>query len=146
MSSAAAPRLYSNELLALATELAACPLRDEHAIRADARSRTCGSTLTAGFMLDEAARIAGVGLRVSACAVGQAAAAIFATGAPGRSGREVADALVQIEHWLQGSGAQPEWAGIAALEPARAYPGRHGAIVLPWKAGAAALCNAAEAS
>jgi hypothetical protein len=35
----------------------------------------------------------------------------------------------------------PDWPDIQQIEPARDYPGRHGAIALPWKAALDALSN-----
>ena len=80
--SAAAPlrpgALYSPALLGLAVELAEYPLKDDMALRGEARSRSCGSTLQLGCTTDDDGAIAELGMRVSACAVGQASAAIFA--------------------------------------------------------------------
>jgi len=39
----------------------------------------------------------------------------------------------------------PDWPDLALVAPARAYPARHGAMLLPWKAAAAALSSAAPA-
>ena len=47
----------------------------------EARSASCGSTLKVGLVLDETGAITRVGLAAHACAVGQAAAAVFAAGA-----------------------------------------------------------------
>jgi NifU-like protein involved in Fe-S cluster formation len=80
-------------------------------------------------------------MRVRACAVGQAAAAIFAREAVGRDQAELAGALSQLEDWLAHKGEVPDWPGIAPLVPARAYPARHGAILLPWKAALAGLSS-----
>jgi hypothetical protein len=37
----------------------------------------------------------------------------------------------------------PDWPGLAAIAPAREFPGRHGAIMLPWTAARDALSGAA---
>jgi NifU-like protein involved in Fe-S cluster formation len=142
MSSTGGGALYTPDLLALAVSLSQWPLDDELALRGEARSRSCGSTVLFGTQASDDGRIGKVGLRVTACAVGQAAAAIFAAAAPGRSGDEIAEAGDSLEFWLAGEAVRPDWPGLEALERARAYPGRHGAIVLPWKAARAALCKA----
>jgi NifU-like protein involved in Fe-S cluster formation len=134
-----AERLYTPELLALAVGLAAYPLTDEFPLAGEARSRSCGSTLRMGVAVDAEGRVARIGMRVAACAVGQASAAIFAAAAPGRTPEELAATLASLEAWLADGGPVPEWPGIAMLAPARAYPGRHGAMLLPWKAALAAL-------
>lgn len=143
MSATTASKLYTAELLSLATELAAYPLAGQWPSTAGARSKTCGSSIRIGIALDEQGAIARLGLAVTACAVGQAAAAIFGRHAAGLHPKDVQDALREIEDWLLSADApMPEWSDIGALEAARGYKGRHGAIVLPWKAAADALCKA----
>lgn len=137
-----AGRLYSPELLALATGLAAYPLTDDLPLRGHERSRTCGSTIEIGLALDTGGRIERVGMRVAACAVGQASAALFAQSAQGRPVDDIANALARIESWLKADGAPPVWPGLAVLEPARGYSSRHEAMMLPWKAACAALSKA----
>ena len=141
-----AQRLYTPELLALAVELARWPRLEGAAVTGEARSPTCGSTLAMDLALDEQDRIAGLGMIVRACAVGQASAAIFARHAAGLDSEAVARSLDQIESWLSGDGPLPEWPDLGMLEPARDYPARHGAILLPWKAAIAALPSTAAAS
>jgi NifU-like protein involved in Fe-S cluster formation len=133
--------LYTPEVLALATALAEFPLSDDFALRGDARSRTCGSAITLGLVLDEDARIAQVGVRAHACAVGQAAAAIFAKAAGGRDLANIAQATQAIEDWLNGDSRMPAWPGLDAIAAAQAYPARHGAIMLAWRAARDLLCS-----
>jgi NifU-like protein involved in Fe-S cluster formation len=131
-------RLYTPEILALAVELANYPLRPELALRGEARSRSCGSMVEAGF--ETTGDVVGsVGLRVVACAIGQAAAAIFARAAAGTTSDAIAATGQELERWLGSNAPQPDWPGIGMLDPARAFPARHGAILLPWKAALAAL-------
>lgn len=139
MTAGPAGRLYSPELLALATGLAAYPLVQDLPRRAQERSRTCGSTIELGLELDGDGRIARLGMRVAACAVGQASAALFARSAIGRSVEDVASATARIEHWLGGGGDLPDWPGLGVLEPALALTSRHEALMLPWKAAMTVL-------
>ncbi len=81
-------------------------------------------------------------MRASACAVGQAAAALFAQGAAGRDAEDIANARAAIVAWLSNGGLLPEWPGFSALVPARVHTGRHGAILLAWDAALAALSKA----
>lgn len=136
--------LYTPELLALAVSLADYPLGDDLPLRGEAVSRTCGSTIAAGLACGEDGLIERIGLRVSACAVGQASAAIFARGASGASGGDIAAAENAIENWLAG-GMTPDWPGIETIAAARAHAGRHGAVLLPWRAARAALSKAVRA-
>jgi len=141
-----AAKLYTPELLGLAVELARHPPLTQAAVRGEARSPTCGSTLAMDFELDGEGRISALGLRVHACAVGQGAAAIFARHAIGRSAGEIAATLRGLEDWLTNGGELPNWPDLSLIEAARGYPGRHGAILLPWRAALAALPREAPAS
>lgn len=138
-------RLYTPDILGLTLRLADFPWNDELALRGDARSPSCGSTLGLGLSCSADGAIAGLGLRVQACAIGQAAAAIFADAARGRTLSEIETSAKALALWLAREGAMPDWPGIAALEPAIAYPARHGAIMLPWKAAAQALSKRPDA-
>lgn len=135
--------LYTPDILTLAVTLADYPLAGDWPLTGEAHSRVCGSRVRIGLTLDERGRIARVGAVVTACAIGQAAAALFLTGAAGHDGAALAEAQAGLEAWLAGEGAMPDWPGIAALDPARAYPARHAAIVLPWRAARTALSNRA---
>ena len=138
---AGADKLYTPELLALAVALADYPADPSLPLHGQARSKSCGSTLAADIGLDAAGRIETLGLRVRACAVGQAAAAIFARAAPGRGGDEIGATHAALLEWLAGTGPLPDWPGLAAIAPAREFPARHGAIMLPWSAALDALSS-----
>ncbi|MFM5950009.1 MAG: iron-sulfur cluster assembly scaffold protein [Novosphingobium sp.] len=138
MSSTAA--LYTPEVLGLATGLARYPLNDGLPLRGSSRAPVCGSTIELGLASDAEGRITQIGLKAHACAIGQAAAALFAEAAPGRTRAELAESLTSLERWLAGPDAPlPDWPGLTAIAAARSYPARHGAILLPWKAALAAL-------
>jgi NifU-like protein involved in Fe-S cluster formation len=131
---ASATVLYTPQVLALATGLAAFRLDDAMTLRSEARSRSCGSSLTLGLALDQQGTVIRIGLRSQACAIGQASAAIFAQAAAGRSIESLGETAQGVEHWLAGEGAMPDWPGLATIAGARDYPGRHGALMLPWTA------------
>lgn len=139
------PPLYSPELLALATGLADYPLDPALPLRAEARSRTCGSTIAVGFELGSDGSIERVGMQVSACAIGQASAALLARGCLTVDPEQVMRISDDLARWLAGEIELPRWPGLAALVPARAHPGRHGALLLPWKAACEALSSRASA-
>lgn len=138
MASTAA--LYTPDVLALATALAEYPLTDTLPLRGNARSPSCGSTIELGLAL-EGGKVGRIGLRAQACAIGQAAAAIFAAGAAGRDRAAIALAEREIAAWLSG-GVQPAWPGLATIAAAAAYPARHGAVLLAWRAALSALPSA----
>ncbi len=137
---AATAALYTPEVLARAVELSAYPLDANLPLRGSARSQSCGSSLELGLALDAAGRIERLGLRSHACAIGQAAAAIFAAAAPGRDQAAIAEAERALTAWLNG-GELPDWPGLEQLARARDYPGRHGALLLPWRAALDALSS-----
>jgi NifU-like protein involved in Fe-S cluster formation len=136
---ASAAALYTPQVLALATSLAEFPLDADLDLQGTARSPACGSALQLGLLLDKQGRIERLGLKAHACAIGQAAAAIFAQTAAGRTREELAVALGELEAWLAGKAAIPGWPGLEAIAAARAYPARHGAILLAWRAALDAL-------
>lgn len=129
-----AEKLYTAEVLGLATQLAAWPWDASLPLKGSARSRSCGSSLELGLGLDGQGCIARVAIRAQACAIGQAAAAIFAAGAQGRDPAEIDTATGALAGWLAGSADMPDWPGLEALAAAQAVPGRHGAIMLAWNA------------
>ncbi len=131
--------LYTPEVLAAAMELTSFPIDDAMPLTGSARSRSCGSTIHIALALDPAGNIARVGIRPHACAVGQASAAVFARGAAGRDASSIREARGAISDWLSGEAPQPDWPGLEPIAPARAYPARHGAILLAWDAAIDAL-------
>jgi len=131
--------LYTPDLLALAVSLADWPLPSGAPLAGEARSPTCGSTVSLGCALDRDGGIERIGLRASACAVGQAAAALFVRSAAGRTRAEIEAARSAIVAWLSNDGSLPDWPGFAVLDPVRAFPARHGAVPLAWTAALAAL-------
>ncbi len=137
-----AAKLYTPEVLALAAGLAAWPFDAEMGWTGAARSPSCGSSLALSLGTDGAGRIVRIGMRAQACAIGQACAAVFAQGAVGASREDVAGAAEAIAAWLAGTGPLPEWRGLGVIAAAAAFPGRHGAIMLPWRAALDALPTA----
>ena len=131
--------LYTPEILSLAMSLAEFPLNEGFDLRAEATSRVCGSRVLIGLVQDDAGRIERAGARVTACAIGQASSALFLHHCHGIDRAGIAGSFEAIENWLSGTKMRPEWPGIGILDAARDHPGRHGAILLPWKAALAAL-------
>ena len=136
-----ASRLYTSDMLASAVELASWPPVETAALQGEARSRACGSTIAMDLDLTPDDRIETLGMRVRACVVGQAAAAIFARHARGKGLTDIQTAHAAMEAWLEGDAPTPDWPGIDLIAPARHYRGRHGAMLLPWKAALAALSS-----
>lgn len=131
--------LYNRDILALAVATADYPLPAEARRRASLRAPLCGSRIIVDVGSDAAGRVTAVGLHVEACALGQASAALLARHAPGRSVAEIRAARDAIALWFGGEGEAPDWPGFDLLAPARDYPARHGAILLPFDAAVAAF-------
>lgn len=129
------PPLYTMEILRLAGSLPE-PVELERAdSTATERSPTCGSRVACTVKLGDDGRIEAISQKVEACAFGQASAAVVARQATGRSRHDIEQALGQLSLWLSGERDDaPDWPGLEALAPARSRKGRHGAILLPFRA------------
>ncbi|MXP25199.1 iron-sulfur cluster assembly scaffold protein [Altererythrobacter indicus] len=136
---AATEKLYSPHLLALAVELAQYPANPALSLFGKAKSPTCGSVMSLYLETDNDGRICDIGLKTQACAVGQAATAIFARHAKGKNVRDIDDMISALDSWLNDAGPIPEWSDLGIIAAAKDFPGRHGAIRLPWQAAYRAL-------
>ncbi len=136
-------KLYTPQLLAAAMDLANYPPIETALLHGEARSPTCGSSVAVDLFLDEEERIERIGLKVTACAIGQGSAAILARHAPGKLPEEIRAAAESMAAWLAEEGPAPIWPELAMIAPARDYRARHGAMLAPWRAAIAALSSAA---
>ena len=128
--------LYTRDILRLAASLQPFEPLARTDGEAELRSPTCGSKLRLAVAVSDG-RVTEIAQKVEACAFGQAAAALMAAAAAGRDLGEARAALAGVEAWLAGDdGAALD---LAPLAPARSRPGRHGAIILPFRALVAAL-------
>lgn len=131
--------LYSIDILRLAAATAEWPRLAAPGASAERRSTTCGSRMVVDLSLSGDGRVVGYGHDVHACALGQAAATLFARHAVGRSAADLELIVRELAHWLAETGSPPpDWPGISVLEPARSHPARHSAIRLPFETAAAA--------
>jgi NifU-like protein involved in Fe-S cluster formation len=132
--------LYTTEILRLAASLDDPQQLEREDGRAELRSPTCGSRISLSVQLDEHRRVERLSMQVHACAFGQASAALMARHSRGRSHDEVSEAMLSLSRWLADENQQSgSWPGINALAPARPKRGRHGAILLPFRALLAAI-------
>lgn len=122
---------YTLDILRLAASLPVEGTLTDASHEADARSATCGSSIRTGLRLDDG-RIAAIGQKVTACAYGQASAALVQGWAPGRLKAEVIVMRASLKAWLEGRGEVPQ--EFAALAPVQGRTGRHGAVLLPFDA------------
>jgi NifU-like protein involved in Fe-S cluster formation len=132
--------VYTTEILRLAASLGDPRELEREDGKAELRSPTCGSRVTVAVQLDGQRRVELVSQQVHACAFGQASAALVERHAIGRTHAEVSDALIALSRWLVSEQDETaDWPGFDALEPARQRKGRHGAILLPFRALLAAI-------
>ena len=124
--------VYTRDILRLA---ASVPQRVAlHQLDAvELRAPVCGSRLKM-VVEDEDGRVTRIMQAVEACAFGQAAAALVAIGAPGMAREEIVGIDGRVAGWLRDGNGPAPWPGLDVLTPARAKTGRHGAILLPFRA------------
>ena len=130
--------LYTTEILRLAASLDAPPELDRVDGEAEVRSPTCGSRVATSVQVENG-QIEALSQQVHACAFGQASAALLQRSAVGRRRDNVEQALAELGDWLVGADVALSWPGLDALAPARPRAGRHGAILLPFRALLAAF-------
>jgi len=139
--------LYSRDILRLAASIPNLGALERADARVEKRAPLCGSRVAVAVALDPAGRIAALGQEVKACALGQASAALMGAHAVGRTAAELDQARAQLAAYLAGTSDDPgPWPGLAVFAQARAYPARHGAILLPFEAAAEAAAAAARSA
>ena len=133
---------YTRDILRLA---AAIPHQQDFGSISDGverRSRTCGSRVRVAVHLDAAGRVCEIRQAVEACAYGQAAASLMGARAVGRDRAGAEGDVEMVDRWLRGGAAPADWPELATLKPALLRTSRHEAILLPFRALAAAIAEA----
>lgn len=139
--------LYNRDILRLAASLISGDRLEQADGVAEARSPLCGSRIQAEIAMSGAGTIAAVALRANACALGQASAAILRVNAVGENLQTIADIRQAVDDALTGKSAMPDkWIELELLSPAKDYPSRHAAILLPYDALLAAAGKMTKAS
>ena len=128
-----AEQLYTPRMLSAAVELADYPLLSQPDLTGSAHAVPCGSAIIMTLRISDAC-ITDLGMKVRACAVGQASAAVFARHAAGRDAVTIRADADKLRSWLEDGGPMPDWPDLNIVEPASGFPARHGAMLLPWRA------------
>jgi NifU-like protein involved in Fe-S cluster formation len=132
--------LYNSEILRLATATAGFARLSEAGGTAEKRSPVCGSRVTVDVILDHARAVASVGIEARACALGQAATALMAENATGKTLAEIESARDGLSAYLAGDREDPgSWPGLEIFAPARKHRARHASILLAFEAAAEAV-------
>jgi NifU-like protein involved in Fe-S cluster formation len=134
--------LYTPDILRLATQIPHLARLENPKASDERRAPICGSRIAVDVDVDDEGRVSAFGQEVRACALGQAAASLLGAEVVGRTPEELATTAVELARWLKSEGDMPSWPGLSLFEAAKAHPGRHGAICLPFEAAAAAARQA----
>ena len=134
--------LYHNRVLELAASIPNVgALPDAHG-SAEKISRICGSTVRVDVKLSaDGKTVEAIAVDPKACALGQAATAIFAEHAVGASVDEIAAARDALKAMLKDGGEPPRgrfWE-LRHLAGVADYPQRHTSTMLPFLAAVAAI-------
>lgn len=139
--------LYNRDILRLAASLISGDTLEQPDGAAEARSPLCGSRIQAEIETWDDGTIKALALRANACALGQASAAILRTNAVGENLESIAHIREGIADALSGKSDMPvHWNELKLLAPAKDYPSRHAAILLPYDALLAAAAKMKLAS
>ena len=135
--------LYSNAVLRLAADIPRVGRLARPHASARKVSRLCGSEIEVDIAM-AGTRVGDLALRVKACALGQASAAILGRHVIGASQKDLVMARDQLKAMLKQGQPAPRgrFAELAVLESARAYPARHQSIMLAFEA----VVDAAESA
>ena len=136
-------QLYSQRILALASDIPHLGKLEAPTGSAHKRSPQCVSSVTAHVVVTDG-RVADFAQEVRACALGQASAGVLGRVAMGRSRDEIARARDELQTMLKADGPVPAapFEALEVLLPAREFPNRHASILLAWEA----LLGAIDAS
>ena len=135
--------LYNDQLLAAAASLPPARRLDAPDGTSTRVSRVCGSRVTLDLAFENGA-VRDFGLDVKACAIGQAAAGLFAASCPGAPAGELIALREIMRALLNEDGPPPagRFAALGALAPIAAYPQRHSSALLVFEAAREASISA----
>jgi NifU-like protein involved in Fe-S cluster formation len=144
MAAAMNAPLYTTVILRLAASIPHLGRLELPHGRAELRSPTCGSRARVEVRVDDG-RVVELAQEIEACAFGQASASLMGAQAVGRDRREATKVLTELTAWLADDRDDPgSWPNLGELAPAKSRTGRHGAILLPFRALLAAIEDAGQ--
>lgn len=137
--------LYNEKILGFAAHIGQTePLADPDATVTH-HSPLCGSRITVALRVSDG-RVSGYSQTVKACALGQAAAAIFGAHVLGQDADTLRQLLARMRAMLKDGAPPPgeDFAGgafrdLEVLTPVREHKARHNAVLLPFEATVKAL-------
>ena len=143
MNAPVAHKLYSLEILRLATSLPHNETLETPHFSATCRAPVCGSEMTVDVGLDDTNHITDLAIRAKACALGQAAAAVLRTRALGQGTAHIQMVSDGLKAALKNGSGELAWPELEPFRYASDFPARHSAIMLPFDTLIAALESAA---
>ena len=132
--------LYSARILSLVANIPrAGRLAAPHA-SAEKTAKLCGSRILVDVVLTDG-RVSDFAQEVSACALGQASAAILGANVIGADLADLELARDALRSMLKSNGPPPagRFSELAVLEPVKAYPARHASTLLAFEAAVEAV-------
>ena len=137
-------KLYSLEILRLATSLPHNDSLETSDASATCRAPVCGSEVTVDVAMDNTNHINSLAIRAKACALGQASAAVLRNKALGQDAAQIRIVSDSLKAALQTGSGDLAWTELEPFRYASDFPARHGAIMLPFETLIAALEKAAR--
>ena len=133
-------KLYSARILELAVDIPRHGRLKNPDVTIKRRAPLCGSTVTVDIITD-GINVLDYAAEVKACALGQAAASVVASGIIGLSSDDIHNARDTLKHMLKSNGPAPSapFEQLEVLRPARDYKNRHASIMLTLEAASEAM-------
>lgn len=140
--------LYSARILTLVANMPRAGRLAAPDASADRTAKLCGSRIVVDVVLDDGGKVADFAQEVTACALGQASAAVLGAHVIGADLSELELARDALAAMLKTNGPHPagRFAELAVLEPVKDYPARHASTLLAFEAAVEAVRKATGAT
>jgi NifU-like protein involved in Fe-S cluster formation len=139
--------LYSARILNLVANLPRAGRLPAPQASAEKTAKLCGSRILVDVVLEDG-KVVDFAQEVSACALGQASAAVLGANVIGADLAELELARDALAAMLKSNGPHPagRFAELAVLEPVKDYPARHASTLLAFEAAVEAVRKATGAA
>ena len=128
--------LYSNAILDAAASIPLTNALENPHASATKVSRVCGSEIRVDIQMTDDV-VTAFAMDAKACALGQAAASLFAQNVVGATAMEIIQLRNEMRAMLKENGNPPaaeRWKSLSILEAIRDYPQRHASTMLVFEA------------
>lgn len=140
--------LYSAKILNLVANMPRAGRLPAPDASSEKVAKLCGSKITVDVVVGDDGKVVDFAQDVSACALGQAAAAILGQNVIGADLSDIELARDSLTAMLKANGSPPagRFAELAVLEPVKDYPARHASTLLAFEATVEAVRQATGAA